>query len=84
MIITFYPSILAPLKESIQYSIMQYSVRTLPLLNNNMTLLMNNMALRVDNMPLSEGMKILQILMKKVAEIFGRLKNILYLCNVIK
>ena len=54
------------------------------MLGNNMAVCRNNMALFGNNMPLSDGMKILQILMKKVAEIFGRLKNILYLCNVIK
>jgi hypothetical protein len=40
---------------------MQYSVRSLPLLNNNMALCWNNMALRVGKMPLSGDEKILQI-----------------------
>ena len=51
---------------------------------NNMALSGNNMALSGDKMALSGTTKILRFLMKKVAEIFGGLKNILYLCSVIK
>ena len=38
---------------------------------NNMAVCRNNMALSGNNMPLSEAMKTLQNLTKKVAEIFG-------------
>ena len=37
---------------------------------NNMAVCRNNMAVSGNNMPLSEAMKIFQILTKKVAEMF--------------
>ena len=57
-------------------------VVSISLSSNNMVLCWNSMALPVDNMPLSGDKNLLQILTKKVAEMFGSLKNISYLCNI--